>query len=153
MAFPRQEYWGGLPFPSPGDSPNPGIKPMSPASPALAGGFFYHWAKWEAHRNNMGKSQKHSIEKRYQWASKVVLVVKNPPAKVGDVRDAGSVAKSRIWLKRLSTHTCITCKTTYYMIPFYMKLKNRHLINDDWSRNGGSLVVIDWRKIWGSILG
>ena len=35
--FPRQEYWSGLPFPSPGDLLNPGIKP---ASPALAGGFF-----------------------------------------------------------------------------------------------------------------
>ena len=36
----KQEYWSGLPFPPPGDLPNPGIKPMSPASPALAGGFF-----------------------------------------------------------------------------------------------------------------
>ena len=31
MGFPRQEYWSGLPFPSPGDFPNPGIKPRSPA--------------------------------------------------------------------------------------------------------------------------
>ena len=31
MRFPRQEYWSGLPFPSPGDLPNPGIKPRSPA--------------------------------------------------------------------------------------------------------------------------
>ena len=31
MGFPRQEYWSGLPFPSPGDLPNPGIKPISPA--------------------------------------------------------------------------------------------------------------------------
>ena len=29
--FPWQEYWSGLPFPSPGDLPDPGIKPMSPA--------------------------------------------------------------------------------------------------------------------------
>jgi len=35
--FPRQEYWSGLPFPSPGDLPDPGAKPVSPA---LAGGFF-----------------------------------------------------------------------------------------------------------------
>ena len=34
------EYQGGLSFPSPGDLPNPRIKPMSPASPAPAGGFF-----------------------------------------------------------------------------------------------------------------
>ena len=37
MGFPRQEYWSGVPFPSPGDLPNPGIKPTSTA---LAGGFF-----------------------------------------------------------------------------------------------------------------
>ena len=37
MGFPRQEYWRGLPFPSPGDPSDPGIKPMSPA---LAGRFF-----------------------------------------------------------------------------------------------------------------
>ena len=36
MGFPRQEYWSGLPFPSPGDLPDPRIKP---ASPALAGRF------------------------------------------------------------------------------------------------------------------
>ena len=39
MEFSRQEYWSGLPFPPPGDLPNPGTEPMSPASPALAGGF------------------------------------------------------------------------------------------------------------------
>ena len=31
MEFSRQEYWSGLPFPSPGDLPNPGIEPRSPA--------------------------------------------------------------------------------------------------------------------------
>ena len=35
MAFSRQEYWSGLPFPPPGDLPSPGIQPRSPASPAL----------------------------------------------------------------------------------------------------------------------
>ena len=30
-AFSREEYWSGLPFPSPGDLPNPGIEPRSPA--------------------------------------------------------------------------------------------------------------------------
>ena len=37
VGFSRQEYWNGLPFPSPGDFPDPGIEP---SSPALAGGFF-----------------------------------------------------------------------------------------------------------------
>ena len=37
MGFPRQEYWSGLPFPSPGDLPDPGTESRSPAS---AGGLF-----------------------------------------------------------------------------------------------------------------
>ena len=37
MGFPRQEYWSGLPFPAPGDLPDPGMEPIYPA---LAGGFF-----------------------------------------------------------------------------------------------------------------
>ena len=40
MRFSKQEYWSGLPFPPPGDLPNPGVKPESPASLALACGFF-----------------------------------------------------------------------------------------------------------------
>jgi len=40
MEFFRQEYWSGLAFPTPRDLPNPGIKTLSLASPALVGGFF-----------------------------------------------------------------------------------------------------------------
>ena len=40
MGFPRQEYWSRLTSPSPGDLPDPGIKSVSPKSPALVGGFF-----------------------------------------------------------------------------------------------------------------
>ena len=40
IEFSSQEYLGGLPFPPPGDLADPGIKPTSPASPALAGRFF-----------------------------------------------------------------------------------------------------------------
>ena len=42
--------WSGLPFPPPGDLPNPGTDPESPVSPTLAEGFFfffYHWVTWE----------------------------------------------------------------------------------------------------------
>ena len=44
MEFSRQEFWSRLPFPSPGDLPDPEIQPASLASPALAGGFFTCWA-------------------------------------------------------------------------------------------------------------
>ena len=40
MEFPGQEYWSGLPFPLPGDLPDPGIESASLAFPALASEFF-----------------------------------------------------------------------------------------------------------------
>ena len=40
MEFPRQEYWSGLPLPTPGDLPDPRMEPTSLVSPALAGKFF-----------------------------------------------------------------------------------------------------------------
>ena len=49
MGFPRQEYWSGVPFPTPGDLPDPGIGCPSLGPPALAGGFFFTTsATWEA---------------------------------------------------------------------------------------------------------
>ena len=44
MEFSRQEYWSGLPFPSPRDLPYPGIEL---ASPSLAGRYVYHCTTWE----------------------------------------------------------------------------------------------------------
>ena len=47
MEFSRKVYWSGLPFPLPGDLPDPGIKPISLTSPALAGRFFTTSTTWE----------------------------------------------------------------------------------------------------------
>ena len=47
MRFSKEEDWSGWPCPSPGDLPDPGIKPMSLESPALAGGFFPTSTIWE----------------------------------------------------------------------------------------------------------
>ena len=57
MGFSRQEYWSGLPCPSPGNLPHPGIKLGSLRSPALTGGFFTTNATWEAH------------EKEHEWST------------------------------------------------------------------------------------
>ena len=48
MEFSRQEYWSGLPFPTPEDRPNPGIKNSVLVSPALAGKFFTSGTTWGA---------------------------------------------------------------------------------------------------------
>ena len=50
MGFCRQENWSGLLCPPPGDLSNPGIKPLSLMSPALAGGFFTTRTTWEVHK-------------------------------------------------------------------------------------------------------
>ena len=66
MRFPRQEYWSELPFPSPGDLPDPGIKPTSPMSPALAGRFFT--------TELPGKSYLLLLEKQFRWQSEEALL-------------------------------------------------------------------------------
>ena len=52
--FSRQEHWSGLPFPTPGNLPDPGIESTSLVSPALAGGFLTIGTIWEAHLLLMG---------------------------------------------------------------------------------------------------
>ena len=54
-AIPKYiEYWSGLPFPTPGNLPNQGVKPVSLTSPELAGGFFTNSATWENRINFTG---------------------------------------------------------------------------------------------------
>ena len=56
MGFSRKEYWSGLPFPPPGDLRDPGVKPTSPTSPALAGRFFAPSTTWEVSGSPKGTS-------------------------------------------------------------------------------------------------
>ena len=71
MELSRQEYWSGLPFPTPGDLLDPGIKLMSLVFPALAGGFFTTGATREAYKSFLkAKIQwKNNIEpaKKFVW--------------------------------------------------------------------------------------
>ena len=55
LGLPRQEYWSGLPWPSPGRLPHPGIKPASHAS-VLASGFFTTSTTWEPNQTKVIKS-------------------------------------------------------------------------------------------------
>ena len=50
VEFPRQEYWSELPFPSPGDFPDPGIEPISPTLQWI----LYHWGNREAPLSHNG---------------------------------------------------------------------------------------------------
>ena len=49
VGFPRQEYWRGLPLPSPGDLPNPGFKPCISCVSCIGSWILYHSATWKPH--------------------------------------------------------------------------------------------------------
>ena len=60
MEFSRQEYWSGLPFPTLGDLPDPGIKPKSSSSPALVSRFFTTVPPGKHRESPKGSTQKGS---------------------------------------------------------------------------------------------
>ena len=78
MGFSRQEYWSWLPFPPPGGLPNPGVKPTSLASPALAGRFFNLPGSIPGSERSPGEWIGYTLQ--CSWASLVAQLVKNPPA-------------------------------------------------------------------------
>ena len=72
MEFSRQEYWSGLSILSPGDLPDPGIKPSSQVS-CTAGRFFTTSATWEAHLGVLHISHKTSTLTIHQLLSFILL--------------------------------------------------------------------------------
>ena len=84
MGFSRQEQWNGLPFPPPGDLPNPWIKPVSPISPPdnSVGKESTCNAGDPGSIPGLGRSPGEGIgyPLQYSWASLVAQLVKNLPA-------------------------------------------------------------------------
>ena len=85
MGFSREEYWSGLPFPSPGYLSDPGIEPRSPAFPEDA---LPSKPPGKPYYNIYGRTYYIII------ASQVALVVKNLSANAGDTRDTDSIPES-----------------------------------------------------------
>ena len=69
MGFSRQEYWNALPFPSPGDLPDPGIETASPVSSTLAGKFFTTSTTWKAPPSRGTATLLSGIIFHYGWGS------------------------------------------------------------------------------------
>ena len=75
MGIPRQEYWNRLPFPTPRNLPNPGIKIVLPASASLTGRFFITSTIWEALnvkiltlKEFIDKTMKQRVEREFKKA-------------------------------------------------------------------------------------
>ena len=115
MGFPRQEYWSGLPFSSPGDLSNPGIEPVSPA---LAGRFFttepMDGGAWWAAVHGVAKNQTrlsnftftfhfHALEKEMATHSSVLAWRIPGTGESGGLPAVYGIAQSQTRLKRLSS--------------------------------------------------
>ena len=76
MGFSRQEYWSGLPFPPPGDLPDPGAELASLMSPAFVDGIFTTSTTWEAHvGGTMSENSKNGFQTQVgHWESKAGLL-------------------------------------------------------------------------------
>ena len=88
MEFSRQECWSGLLFPPPWDLPDPGIKPKSLVSPALAGRLFTTVPPGRLICNLsylLLSLQYILLSLQFYGQSLVAQTVKNPPAKAGDL--------------------------------------------------------------------
>ena len=62
MGFSRQEYWSGLPLPPPGDLPDPGVEPVSPALQAYSF-LLSHLGQWPKILLNIRKDSEHILQK------------------------------------------------------------------------------------------
>ena len=108
MGLSRQENWGGLPFSSPGDLPDPGIEPNPPASPVLAGGFFLP-------RSHLGSSSRirEDLNNTIGWLRSIVLLYQSArwffllPLKLGKHFSSSSITGWSQTLNRTGPrHTC-----------------------------------------------
>ena len=75
MRFSRQEYWRGLSCPSSGDLPDPGVKPTSLISPALADEFFTTSITWEAYSVLYGDLNGKEIQKERIYVYLLLLLL------------------------------------------------------------------------------
>ena len=85
MEFSSQELWSGLPFASPGDLPDPGIKPESPVSPALTSRFFATEPSGKPNNTGVGSLsflQQIFLTQELNWVKSLTLQVNSLLAEV-----------------------------------------------------------------------
>ena len=104
MEFSRQEYWSGLPFPSPGDLPNPGIEPMTFISPALAGRFVTTSATWEALYEGVGtriQPPPHPASVQFSSVAQLCPTLCNPMNRFSPM----GILQNSLWKPRTAKNT------------------------------------------------
>ena len=144
MGFPRQQYLGGVPFPSPGDISNPGIDPKSPAWQQI----FYHWGMlamglpcWLRNKESACHTGdnvrdaglipesgrfpggRHGNPLQYSC-------LENPMDREAWQATIHRVRKSQTQLKRLRTHTCWLMATTPSSVQLSTNYWSSHCVRN-----------------------
>ena len=92
MGFSRQEYWSGLPFPPPGDPPDPEIKPTSPGSPALQ-------------VDSLPLNRQGSLNSLYRWSNKGTQKLRNV-SKITQIGRGRPMMRTKPFSFRVHVLTC-----------------------------------------------
>ena len=113
MEFSRQEYWSGLPFPPPGDLPDPEVEPESLMSPALAGRFFTTSTTWNdivpTVSHNKDKDERKRCEQKVQ-SIHMVRIINNFQHSKGDIMRGNAQSLSH-------------CHVQFFAAPWIVALK------------------------------
>ena len=126
MGFPRQEYWNGLPFLSPGDLPNPGIEPASPARQADS----LPLSHLGSHLGEVSKFDDLSHSSTLTWK---IPWMEEP----GRLQSMGSLRVGQDWATSLSLFTFTHWRRKWQPTPVFLPRESQ-----EW----GSLVGC---RLWG----
>ena len=126
--FSRLVYWSGLPFPSPGELPDPGIEPMSPVSPALQAEL--HWAIGEA--DSILYRDTSPVTQRRQWHPTPVLL----PGKSHGRRSQEGCSPWGGWVR----HNWVTSLSLFTFMHWRRKWQPTPVFLPGESEGQGSLV-------------
>ena len=115
IEFSRQEYWSRLPFPTPGDLPDPRIEPVSLMSPAFAGGFFTTSAPWEA-QSNTNAYQKYRPNIEASWETHLLSPLRFLESWLFNAESTGWTAVLFIWMQETK---CPGLLLLFLVSPFW----------------------------------
>ena len=131
MGFSKQDYCSGLPFPFPGDPPNPGIEPTSLASPTLAGGFLPISVTWEGQHTSSVQSLSRVQLFATPWTAACQASL--------------SITNSRSFLKLMSFKSMVP---TNHLILCHLLLQLPLIFPSIRVFSKESVLCIRWLKYW-----
>ena len=138
MKFSRQEYWSGLPFPIPGDLPDPGIEPVFLVSLALVAGFFTTSNILEAHMAhsrysiNIGWINEWKVGKLHRGSLHTILLKYNLDLESNDIHSMGSI----VWKPVLLSIFALLKSFAFVHLISFSTSQSRTAIGGDWHSEG-----------------